>query len=111
MQSGAAEAVPLDRVVPEKAWRIRRNDDNGGCPGQTHHNGRSPRGATREGNGRRSNPKSQMQWLQRKERAASGVAQATTRDVSTFETPSAWPASQQHHVGRQLSRPSGFHHP
>jgi hypothetical protein len=53
-----------------------------------------------------------IQWLQRKERAASGVAQATTRDVSTFkfETPSAWPASQQHHVGRQLSRPSGFHH-
>ena len=51
MQSGAAEAAPLDRVVPEKAWRIRRNDDNGDCPGQTHHNGRCPWGATREGNG------------------------------------------------------------
>ena len=31
---------------------------------------------------RRSNAKSQMEWLQRKERAASGVAQATTPDVS-----------------------------
>jgi hypothetical protein len=28
----AAEAAPWDRVVPEKAWRIRRSYQNSDCP-------------------------------------------------------------------------------
>ena len=39
------------RVIPDKAWRIRRNDDHGDCPGRPQHNLRCPWGATRESKG------------------------------------------------------------
>ena len=48
---GAAEAASLAPVIPDKAWRIRRNDDHGDCPGRPQHNLRCPWGATRESKG------------------------------------------------------------
>ena len=39
------------RVIPDKAWRIRRNDDHGDCPGRPQHNLRCPWGATRVSKG------------------------------------------------------------
>ena len=51
LMEAAAEAASLAPVIPDKAWRIRRNDDHGDCPGRPQHNLRCPWGATRVSKG------------------------------------------------------------